>query len=351
MAGQGQGQGQDSSSDVIWLLGILLVAYLLIKFFFGAYVTEFYLYTRLLWVKAFYFVFHTKALHHAYEALEQYPPDEWNAVAINNLASSLKYYLLPLFGLPLAYYAYRVRDKNPVGKFKRQLDRPSLNRSEVKLVPWIAPVIHRNLIDLPIDQGPWAMGKKPLEFAHDYRLIQGKNLDALRAEKLFASQLGPLWEGPDKLKPHLRALFACFIAQVCNDKKAARQALATLTRSIAAGKPDYGFVDGYLKKYYPQEAVQALVTKHAYVTTVMCATLEQARRVGILPPNYFVWLRPVHRSLWYTLDCLGRRTFFPEVAGIHAHLLAEKVSGHAIERPFVHSAVKGMDLAIHEVAF
>lgn len=347
---QGQ-QQQDNSMDYIWGFGFIFILYIVIQYFFGEQLTAFYLDLRLLWIKGFELLFHTQTLDRARYAIEAHPASEWDSASLDALSDSLRLYIIPVIATPFLIYAYRVWKINPTGRFKRRLTRGDLNKTEVRLVPWITPILGKDLIKEPIDKGQWAMAKRPLDFARHYRLLDDKKLNTIRTERLFASQLGPLWEGPEKLKPYMRALFACFIAQVCKDKDVARQHLMTLARTMSSGNPDYSFTDKLIKDYYHRPEVKDIVSKHAYVTTVMCAVLHKARNVGVLPPNYFLWLRPIHRSLWYALNGVGRRTPFCEVAGVHAHRLAEEVAGHSIERPFVTNAVKAMEKALQEIAF
>ena len=351
-----QQQGNvDKSEDWLWGIFFLGVIAFVLYWLFGESIVTGYLWLRLQWVKLFQLVMTTETLTHTRYAIEAHSPKEWfdeeNHVGLKAMSAAMRPYILPFLLIPFLIYAYRVWKKNPSGRFTRKITRDRLSSTEVRLVPWITPVVGKDLIKEPIDKGPWAMARRPLDFARHYRLLNEKDLDPLRAEKIFATQLGPLWEGPEKLRPHIRALYACYIAQVCKDKDVARTHLMTLARTMSSGTPDYSFVPELLKTYGNRPEVQAIVRQHAYVTTVMCAVLHQSRKVGVLPPNYFLWLRPIHRSLWYALNCVGRRTPFCEVAGIHAHRLAEEVAGHAIERPYVIHAVEAMKKALLEIDY
>ena len=57
------------------------------------------------------------------------------------------------------------------------------------------------------------------------------NLKRGQANKVFIMQLGPLWQGIDKLPPHTRALFAIFAARYNSDTKAAAELLRQLSAS------------------------------------------------------------------------------------------------------------------------
>lgn len=342
----------DPAVEMVWILVGIFILIFVIKIFFGDQLVAAFLMLRLGWANLFSLVFHTEGLAHAKLAIETYDPKEWGSRDLSALSQTLRpYMIVPLGGL-FGWYAYRVWKRNPSNSYRRVHTRQTLCQSEVRQWPWIAPILNLDLVKESIDTGKWAMGKTPLVFARHYQLLDdGKTLNHKRAEKLFASQLGGLWDGPDKLRPHVRALFACFIAQACRDKDGARDGLRTLALGMASKKVDYGFVDPLLKKHYNDPRVQEFLGKNAYTTTVMCAAVAKARLTGVLPPAYFVWLRPVDRSLWYALNGVGRRTPFCETAGIHAHRLAEEVAGHAIERPYVIEAVKGLEKALRDVKF
>lgn len=350
MAGQ---QQNDSSNDALYVGGFLLLLYVLLVAFFGETVTAWHLKLRALWAHLGDMVLPGSKYSQLLVFIDTYAPREWlnRSKMLNQLSKDLRLVMfIPLASI-FGFYAFRVWNKNPSKGLRRIHDRVSLIKSEVKIWPWIAPVVELDLVKESIDEGKWAMAKMPVDFAKKYRLLDGREINKLRTEKLFASQLGKLWEGPDKLPRHARALLACFIAQACRDKDGAREGLKTLAVTVPTGKPDYDFADGLLKKHMNDERIQHIFKNHAYVITVMSAMLELARTNGVLPPAYFVWLRPLNRTMWYALNNVGRRTPFSEVAGIHAHYLAEKVAGHRIERPYVVEAGKALERALREYKF
>lgn len=346
-------QNQDSSSEMMWIGGGLLVVFMIVKIIWGDQILSVWLHTRMWWIAAIDVIWpwDLSTLTEASYRIRAYHPSEWAGKASGDLAKALRPFIWPLFAIPLLIYAWRVWKQNPGNRFRRPLTRERLLTSEHSQWPWTMPVAGLNLVKESIDKGPWAMEKNPLEFARHYRLLDGNALNRLRAEKLFASQLGPLWEGPDRLHGYERALFACFIAQACRDRKSAQDGLAVLARTMASGKPDYSFVDAMLAKHMGNPLVKDIIDRHAYVTTVISAALKRARKIGVLPPNFFLWLRPMNRPLWYSLNCVGRHTPFAGVSGVHAHRLAEEVAGHAIEVPYVAKTVDALARALQEIKF
>lgn len=343
-------QNQDTSNDFLYVGAGVLLAAGLFWYFLGDSLIHAHLVLRRWWLEAVVAVFgESLRLEYFTQQLAAYAPQEWTLSRISALSSGLRWYMTPALSLVFGWYAYRIYRRNPSLGLRRKMSREDLMRSQVVLWPWIAPVIDLDLAQASIDKGKWAMARRPVDFARHYKIMDGHALNKKRAQKLFAMQLGRLWEGPHRLRPYTRALFACFLAQACGDREAARSGLRVLAQGMGSRKVDYGFVDALLARFGDNQLLKDIEGKHAYVATVLCALLVKARTYGVLPPNYFLWLRPVNRPLWYTLNSVGRRTPFTEVAGIHAHYLAEVVSGHAIERPYVKEAVDALEKAIHEV--
>lgn len=345
---QGQGNADDGTGP-LYVVGALMVVGFTIKMIWGDAMLSAWLAVRHAWASVILAIWpwQLAGMEESVYWIKTYYIQEWSGDRVGLFGKQLRPFMWPVFALPLLYFAYRVWKKNPSVKLRRSMNMISLAESESRVWPWISPVLGKKIIDQSVDDGEWAMALRPLEFARKYSLLNGQALDEDRAEKLFASQLGPLWEGPEKLRGSTRALFACFCAQACGDNKEAVKGLKTL--ALTHEKPDYSFVKGYLDKYYKDERIQAITKKHAYVSTVLSATLVEARKYGVLPPNFFLWLRPLNRPLWYTLNGVGRSTPFSEASGVHAHRLAELVAGHAIELAYVKKCVEALDKALKEV--
>ena len=104
-----------------------------------------------------------------------------------------------------------------------------------------------------------------------------------------------------------------------------------------------------LKKYENTELVQEVISKHAYVLTVMGSLIAAARNDGVVPSSEFLWLKPVDRRLWYMLNCIGRQTPYAEVGGPFAHWRAEKVMGRRCLVPMIDEAIRALEVAIKEI--
>jgi intracellular multiplication protein IcmP len=225
-----------------------------------------------------------------------------------------------------------------------------------------------DLVKTNIDQGPWAMAMTPMQFCKRYKLLEEHkaqpregmtrkewnrievSLRRGQANKVFALQLGPLWQGVERLPPHTRALFAAFAARNQNDTKAAENLLAHISRS-SAKKLDFMGTDELLKKHLNTKPVQQIINSHAYVLTVMASMLVAAREDGVQASADFLWLKPVDRRLWYMLNTVGRQTPFAEVAGPFAHWIAEREIGRRLIVPMVEEATNAVEKVLKELIY
>jgi intracellular multiplication protein IcmP len=289
------------------------------------------------------------------DLIEKTPLKEWTLKDMTVVGRSVGLIAnLPIIAV-LGFFAHKIWKNNPMQKFRRILTMQTLKESEQKIWPYIAPVVNIDLMKEPFDKGPYAMALRPYDFAVKHKLLLDErnvnSLDKVRSEKLFVSQLGKLYGGFSRLKSHEQALLAVFAAQACGDKKGAMAAITAMALSAAENHkkmPDFSTIKPLLK-YIDDPRVQKVISRHAYVYTVLAAMLEFARTTGVLPPPYIIWLKPRDRSLWYILDCVGRQVAFVEVAGIFGHWKAEQTALHKLESPFVSKAVDGLERALGEV--
>ncbi len=256
---------------------------------------------------------------------------------------------------------------NTTRVYKRIYSMKSLSELEAPNWPQISPVIGLDLIKADIDKGPWAMAMSPMQFCKRNNLLQEVRPERLpgmsRAEwdridvvlkrgeatRLFIMQLGPLWTGVNNLPPYARALFAAFAARI-NADSAGSKLLLQLAASNKSGLK-YDGVDALLKKHYNTKLVQQVVKSHAYVLTMMASMLERARDDGVQASCDFLWLKPLDRRLWYTLNTVGRATPFIEVGGVFAHWVAEKEAQKRLVVPMVEEATNAVELALKDILY
>jgi len=249
-------------------------------------------------------------------------------------------------------------------KFRKSYDMISLRTQEQYNWPAIMPVIRQDLVNTDINTGPWAMGMSPMEFARKYQLLKkddvlldnplpGQEMTAgIRrgdAKRVFTLQLGPYWDGFNRCAPHVQALAAVFMARLNRDRDSAVKILDNLDKSSVTGRLNFSTVNSVLRKYQNYENVQEILSKHAYLLTVMASLLEASRNDGVVPSAEFLWLKTIDRRLWYMLNCVGRQTPFAEVGGPFAHWRAEQAMGRRSLVPMIDEAIKALEIAVKEV--
>ncbi len=341
---------QHPNNELFFFIFILILSVIFL-FLFGDAIKTALLNTRFWLATAVNFVLPGAPFERAAWAIEAYSTQEWDFTEIGLLSKDLRIPIFLVFGVPVLIYGVSVWMKMPHSKGRRKMGRKELNRSEVVKWPWIGPVLKYDLIKEPIDSGDFAMALRPLEFCSTYKLMEGNLLDELKAEKFYTAQLGRLWEDSKHLRDYEKALYACFIAQIAGNKDECLERLKQISIGITAEKKDFSFADAMIKKYENHEDVKALSKDHAYVYTVLIAAWKKASMIRSIPPNHFIWLKPINRTLWFVLNVAGRRVPFPEVAGILGHYYAEGVAGHGLERPYVIKAVEGLKKGLSEIEF
>ena len=266
----------------------------------------------------------------------------------------------------LAGVLYKTSAKN---RFRKTHNMTTLAKQEKTNWPFITPVLHLNLLQQPIDEGPWAMAQTPMAFAKKHKLLI-ENREAVgtsglqkdikivasinrgKATRIFANQLGRPWQGPTKLRPHARALFAIFAAKFKGDRAPANDLLKSIANSTIGGKaPSFVGADNLLKKYLHDKTLDKICSAHAHELIVMASMLEAARGDGVLAAAEFLWLKPIDRPLWYMLNTVGRQTAPVEIAGLMAHWLAEQAIGKALVLPMVEEASIALESAIAEIIY
>jgi intracellular multiplication protein IcmP len=219
-------------------------------------------------------------------------------------------------------------------------------------------VLGKDLIKKDIEEGPWRMSERPLDFAKRYRIImpeqvKGKTvarLDKAKSRQIFALQMGPLWDGLEGLPAYALALFAIFAARGEGDADGARKLIRQIAASAGSGSLDFGGTRLLLFKHVrASQKVGQAVGPHAYLYTVMASMLELGREEGVLSVSEFLWLKAVDRRLWYMLSSVGRATPFVEVSAPYAHWLVEKRLRRPLKVPNFEGSITALDEALSNI--
>lgn len=364
MAQQPQGQSGDNSMAPIWItVGLFIAIYLVWK---GAhqYIVSFLFFLTTAQAKLLHFFVGGTQLSDDIYLMQTLDPAsvEWNQLVVfmRHVGDYMRYPVIVIL-VVAAIFLYQ---SDITLRYRRAHSMKTLRAQEQQNWPAIMPVVKEDLANIDINIGPWAMALTPMEFARKHNLLKkndafldntapGEELTAsIRrgdAKRVFTLQLGPIWNGLEHCPPHVRALAAIFMARMNRDKAAAYKILKALDQSTSESKPDYSVATSVLRQYQQNENVQRVLSKHAYLLSVMASLLEASRDDGVMPSSDFLWLKLVDRRLWYMLNCVGRQTPFAEVGGPFAHWIAEKTTGRRSLTPMIDEAIKALDVAIKEI--
>jgi intracellular multiplication protein IcmP len=360
-----QGGGGDNSAGILWVVAAIFAGIMGVWYAEQSVIVSAYFHIKLFEINLLSHF--TSNLDDVRTAIINADPSKTTMDDMLQVGSAVGYYLrIPCIAF-IVVLAVLVYFGNSVRVFKRTYSMKDLVDLEKDNWPQIMPVAGLDLVKTDIDKGPWAMSLTPIPFCKRYNLLDEykraptegmsrKDMNKIEvklrrgdANKVFAMQLGPLWAGADKLPMHTKALFAIFAARMEGDVAAVNM-LKQLSRTSTT-KLDFSGVDQLLKKYVNHKLVLKVIDCHAYVMTVMAAMLILARTDGVQASADFLWLKPLDRRLWYTLNTVGRQTPFPEVAGIYAHFVAEREMGRKLLVPMIEEATNALEGALKDVIY
>lgn len=387
MAGGGQQQqgGMDNAYAPIWIIAMCALFGGLGWFLFRAQIVGFIFFVKLWQAKMIVWllnkfavvavkvipIVHIQNLSKALVYMQATDPTTVPAgkmLTVMNIVSSwIKWPVCFIAGI----LAWRLHASNFLAQYKTPYNMKSLLIAEAHNWPQVAPVSSLDLVKVDINTGPWSMALTPLDFAEKHNLLTKEliqviepngrkgpievrvKVDKAGARRVFTSQLGAYWHGVKSLSPQMKFIFAACLARIERDRDAGQKLLDQASLSYNAKKNivNLSGADAIIKRHQSSKVVQKIVNQHAYVYTVMAAMMVAARDDGVFPSSDFLWMKPYDRRLWYVLNCAGRVTPYPEVAGIYAHFYAEREVKRRCMVPIVDEAVKGLEMAISEIKF
>lgn len=294
------------------------------------------------------------ALHSKLAALGGRSLDFSNTVSmLTKSGEYVRWLYIPI----MVFLGFRLAGNSLRSRYQKQHTMATLAQQEAAIWPEIAPVanLQEELVKGDIHSGQFPVSATEWEFADKHKLASREDgkLDRERARDIFTSQLGPRWTGPERLPRHARALYACLLLYIVDQRDEGLKRLRGLASSYAKGGVqglDDQFVEEAIASHGKSPLVQRAIGQHAYVFTLFATLLQVARVSGVLASPMFLWVKPVDRRLWYILNNVGRYAFHVECAGIASHWLFEKEVGEACPTPMLEKALDGLQQALLEYA-
>lgn len=366
--GGGGGAQEEGAYTLLWLVAGFFVACGLIWHFFGTELRIFFIALKKYEAMAVSVFIDNPNMQIARQALDKVTENTLSWHVASTLSTFIGQYIMYPISFMLLVLAVIIFRSSANMRYTKTYNMDMLVHQEKENYPQIAAVADLDLIAEEINTGPWSMAMNPMQFARHHKILKVELMADRKASwrsqgipkatllrepatHVLASQLGPLWTGPENLPPHTKAIYAAFLARTEHDTDACRAYLSKLAKSASKGTMDYSETDILLKKYAKSKAAKLCQSRHAYVLTVMASMLVLARTDGVLASADFLWLKPVDRRLWYTLNCVGRQVAVAEVGGVFAHWIAEKEMGRPLTVPMVEEALKALEKALDNMVY
>jgi intracellular multiplication protein IcmP len=364
MGQQAQSQGGDNSMAPVWITILLFITFYIIWRMGHQHIVSVVFFLNVLQGKLVHLFVGGDQLANDIYLMQTLDPATVNWDQMLDFTRSVGNYIRYPVAVILVGLAFFLYKSDITLKFRKSYDMKKLRAQEQYNWPAIMPCIKQDLVDIDINEGPWAMALTPMEFARKNGLLRkddalldnpvpGEEMTAAvrrgDAKRVFTLQLGPYWDGFDHAPPYARALAAVCMARMNRDRPGALHILESLDKSTTEGKPDYSVAFPTIKKFQNEKNVQEIVSQHAYLLTVMASLLAASRLDGVVPSAEFLWLKTVDRRLWYMLNCVGRQTPYSEVAGPFAHWRAERAMKRRSLVPMIDEAIKALEIAVKEV--
>ena len=179
-------------------------------------------------------------------------------------------------------------------------------------------------------------------------------LDEEAAERSFARQLGPSWQGIEQAPYHVQAIMVMSALNFQRDKKinALREKLTEIhvLRFASAEQETREVLSKYLKDKTLVDLINQRAGKHAFLNTAVVGVYGAGGpmrewgggEAGVLATSMFRWLKAIDRTLWYCLNNVGRRAYHIEGAGVVSHFQAERISKQPLIDPYMEDAIDGL---------
>ena len=346
----------NKADDTIALLIIVPVVLGVILYFSYPIVKEFLLTLKLYQLQIISYIVPTTDNITMLERLKTVPAYNWTLKDSVILGNKVNYYFSPFVFL-FCYVSVLIVKSKYYQAFRHNrlhIGTQSLLLQERKLWSYLEPIAHLDLLHNDVEG--WESAKKPQDIAVENKLLKNKfdnkSLNRDLAAKYFASQLGPLFVDLDSLPTALKALVGVFASRMTGERDEAEFALLDISKSFAyENNGNYDFSAGLklFEKYRNQPDLIELTKKHAYISTFFLGLFTKTKDFGVMTTKYFIWIKPMNRRLFFTLNNVGREVAWTECGGIWDHYQHE----HALRRPmykmFVNNAVDGLEEELERV--
>lgn len=174
-------------------------------------------------------------------------------------------------------------------------------------------------------------------------------LDETALRKQFKIQLGKPFTSLEDLPEHAKYLAAVFMTQIAGDKNLAHKYLIQLAESFQfpdkKNKEHRVFLPNVMdiiNSKKDHDYVSQIIQRHAYDSTLMMSLAARAQTKGKMPPDDYIWLKFVDRTLYMNLHQIGGLAPYSEGTGAWSHWKSEVQQNYPIKKPYFNAGVVKM---------
>lgn len=269
----------------------------------------------------------------------------------------------------------------------RRLNMDTLLEHNDERFSCLKPVVGKGeylLAQESYDTGNWRIAQSPLQFAAEHQLLldeAGKPFELnqiltnglgytelpafgnaffaeKKAHKILEAQLGGKYSGFGSLTSVRKALLAAFLAYAGGEKDVCISILNEVSENYQEDE-NKAPLSTVLEQNSFQKRCVGIFNKHKIILKEPCilkhitfelpffmSVLTRARKKGVLASSQFIWLRPLDRTLWYTLNQCGGRTAWAESLAPWSHYMREEKMSKTLKNPQFTMAIKSLHYSL-----
>ncbi|WP_151192738.1 hypothetical protein [Cysteiniphilum sp. JM-1] len=351
-----QGMSEDNSVTHIFIAGSIIFLGFVGYYFFATYINMAYVAIMHFELSFFGFFSHSASL--LKNQLMRINPSTISfseLMALNNqVGLALRLSVAVLLGVLI----FAVVLLHPKRLFNVYYDMAKLAKRMVAHFKHIQPTLDQSLEKTSSCQGAWASALSVKDFLKQYDLYESHDnkavstdkaeyvsqtskinkINDIKLEQELLNQLGSKFNGFSTLSINEQILFTAFALRIAGND---RQTQALLEKA-STDKVNANELKSMAQSVLEHPEVTLICQKHAYVRTLLCGLLVKARSTGILATASFLWLKTKDRTLWYTLNNVGRQAVFIEGAAAYSHWQTENAVGFKVETPLLEQLIEAV---------
>lgn len=351
-----QGMSEDNSVTHIFIAGSIIFLGFVGYYFFAAYINMVYVTIMHFELSVFGAFSHDASL--LKHQLMNIDTTNMTFSGLMSLNRQVGFVLRLPVAIILGLLILAVMVLHPKKLFSVCYDMAKLAKRMVTHFKHIKPTLDQSLEKTSSFQGAWASALSVKDFLKQYNVYESHDnkvvstdkaeyvsqtgeiskinkINNIKLEQELLRQLGSKFNGFSTLSINEQVLFTAFALRIAGNDNQTQ----ALLEKASTDKVNANELKSMAQSALDHPEVVLLSQKHAYVRTLLCGLLVKARSTGILATASFLWLKTKDRTLWYTLNNVGRQAVFIEGAAAYSHWQTENAVGLKVETPLLEQLI------------